>query len=506
VCYGPRIACSLGKLTNYSGFWEVDSYVQSPLASLYAVRSLAIDWLCTRGNTPLFIYFQREFRSIQTPLYVGRSLAGQLLMADISDPPDAALLKAYETVKQKSGSATPEFADLCSYTCTKFSHLFGKIVVFVDAFDECDPDEQVTIAELIERFNDSGIRTCITTRPHNKLYLPSNAVALEIAAKDEDVENYIRQEIERRRIKLHPEVEEDIIRQVSEGVDGMYNFLLVGSAKGRFLLARLRLGYVIRGGNVPIQDDMEYRSKRLPGNQVRDYYRIIIKDIVDIGEPTTHRALEALAWILYAKFPLSERTLREAVLAPSTEAILGPCMSLIVLSAGVFQFSHTTSVTEFLADPNNVKDLGAKLPTQLDIAKRCIQYLDSPESGALKVWYEPEYDPELGFNLASDVLAGWGELADRMDARGGFGFARYAARNWADHARAVEHDLLINGMVGLSYFKFLSSRQKYTVMLNFNDMSYTTTALHFATKVGLTKFCELCLEARTGSVQNINRY
>jgi hypothetical protein len=127
VCYGPRIACSLGKLTNYSGFWEVDSYVQSPLASLYAdVRSLAIDWLCTRGNTPLFIYFQREFRSIQTPLYVGRSLAGQLLMADISDPPDAALLKAYETVKQKSGSATPEFADLCSYTCTKFSHLFGK--------------------------------------------------------------------------------------------------------------------------------------------------------------------------------------------------------------------------------------------------------------------------------------------------------------------------------------------------------------------------------------------
>jgi hypothetical protein len=42
------------------------------------------------------------------------------------------------------------------------------------------------------------------------------------------------------------------------------------------------------------QDDMEYRSNPLPGDQVSN-------DIVHIGEPTTNRALEALSWILCAK-------------------------------------------------------------------------------------------------------------------------------------------------------------------------------------------------------------
>jgi hypothetical protein len=59
----------------------------------------------------------------------------------------------------------------------------------------------------------------------------------------------------------------------------------------------------------------------------------------------------------------------------------------VVLSTGVFQFSHTTSVTEFLTNPNNVKDLGAKLPTPFGIAKRCLEYLDSPEFGSLEIRY-----------------------------------------------------------------------------------------------------------------------
>jgi hypothetical protein len=51
----------------------------------------------------------------------------------------------------------------------------------------------------------------LPTSEHNKLYLPSNAIALEIAAQDKDVENYVPQEIEHQRIKLQPEGEENII-------------------------------------------------------------------------------------------------------------------------------------------------------------------------------------------------------------------------------------------------------------------------------------------------------
>jgi hypothetical protein len=69
----------------------------------------------------------------------------------------------------------------------------------------------------------------------------------------------------------------------------------------------------------------------------------------------------------------------------------------IVLSTGVFQCSHTASVTEFLANPDNVKDLGAKLPTPFGIAKRCLEYLDSPEFGSLEIRYIDTDLAELGF-------------------------------------------------------------------------------------------------------------
>ena len=186
------------------------------------LRSLAIDWLCTQGNTPVYVYFQRELRSEQTPAHILQSLVGQLLVADISNPPDTALLEFFEKAMQQSQSATLDFSDIFTSTCTRFSNLFGKVVVLLDAFDECDPSHQATIGDLIATFNACGIQIYITTRPHNMLFLPENDTRyLKIAAKDEDVQNYIRQEIKRRKIKLDPEVEESIVTKIGEGIEGM---------------------------------------------------------------------------------------------------------------------------------------------------------------------------------------------------------------------------------------------------------------------------------------------
>ena len=170
----------------------------------------------------MYIYFQRELRSTQTPSYVRKSLVGQLLMADISNPPDASLLESFEKVRQQSRQLTPDFSTLFTTICTKSPHLFGNVVVLLDAFDECDPRDQVTIAALIETFITCGIRTYVTTRPHNKSLLPKTETQyLQIAARDEDVQNYVRQEIKRRKIELRSETEESIIRRIGEGVGGM---------------------------------------------------------------------------------------------------------------------------------------------------------------------------------------------------------------------------------------------------------------------------------------------
>ena len=226
---------------------------------------------------------------------------------------------------------------------------------------------------------------------------------------------------------------------------------------------------MIGGGNVPFQEDMEFRSQRLPGNQVRDFYRVIIKDIVDIGEPTTSRALQALYWIKHAKKPLTERVLREAIGASSADSVLRPCMSLVVLSENdnFFQFSHTTTVSEFLADPKNFEDLGATLFGPFDLAKRCLEYLDSPEF-------------------------------ESVDDDGGFG--GYAADYWADHVRDVESGLL-QGMDNLSHFKFLASKTKRNSMLKLSHRTTTSTILHIAAERGLSQFYSLCLDAKAKFVE-----
>ena len=240
---------------------------------------------------------------------------------------------------------------------------------------------------------------------------------------------------------------------------------------------------MIGGSNVPFQEDMEFRSQRLPGNQVRDFYRVIIKDIVDIGEPTTSRALQALYWIKHTKEPLTERVLREAIGASSTDSILRPCMSLVVLSENdkFFQFSHTTTVSEFLADPKNFEDLGATQFDPFDLAKRCLEYLDSPEFESIEV-----RNDEIRYKAVSSM----------------YGFAGYAAEYWAHHVRDVEGDLL-QGMDNLSHFKFLASKTKRDSMLKLNHRT-TSTILHFAAEKGLSRFYSLCLDAKTRFVERRN--
>jgi hypothetical protein len=165
------------------------------------------------------------------------------------------------------------------------------------------------------------------------------------------------------------------------------SFPLLRLTSYRYLLARLRLNHIIGGGNMPIPEDIDCRSKKFPGNQVRDFYQMIMRGIVKIGEPTTSHALQALCWIWHAKTPLTMWTLCEAVGAPSIDAILGPCMSLVILSetTDLFQFSHNTTVTEFLTDSQNFEDLGVCLITHLDLAKACLEYLDSSKFMLSKV-------------------------------------------------------------------------------------------------------------------------
>jgi hypothetical protein len=147
----------------------------------------------------VFIYFQRDFRSKQDPTSVFRNLVYQLLMADINYSPDSSLLESYEELKKRSD---PDFAEFFTTTCTTFSHLFGKVVVFFDALDECDPREHVTICDNIRQLQSHGIRTFLTTRFHEDSILrdrlPYDSTHVPISAQKGDVGNFVVYEIERQ--------------------------------------------------------------------------------------------------------------------------------------------------------------------------------------------------------------------------------------------------------------------------------------------------------------------
>jgi hypothetical protein len=152
-----------------------------------------------------------------------RNLVHQLLIADISVPPDSSLLESYEELKTRS---TPDFAGFFTKTCTKYSNLFDEVVVFFDAMDECEPNQQITICEHIRIFNTCGIRTFITTRFHEdsslRRHLPVDTTYVQISAKEGDVENFLVYEIERQRIPdLELERQRQIVSRITDGIDGM---------------------------------------------------------------------------------------------------------------------------------------------------------------------------------------------------------------------------------------------------------------------------------------------
>jgi hypothetical protein len=241
----------------------------------------------------------------------------------------------------------------------------------------------------------------------------------------------------------------------------------------------LRLDHILPGEEgVTFPGDLDFRSKHLPGNQVHDFYRMIFQSIVKITEPTRSRALEALSWILYAKTPMTTSILCGAIGAPDLDAILKLCMGLVIQSdtMGYFQFSHNTTVTEFLHEPKNFEDLGVRLLSPLDLAKRCLEYLDSSAFESLEV--TGNYDPR--------------------SAQKTHGFGRYIATHWADHVRDVESNLLKGGIDDLSHFRFLVLPKKRSRILQLNDR-ISSTILMFVAEKGLSEFCRLCLEAKERS-------
>lgn len=187
-------------------------------------------------------------------------------------------------------------------------------------------------------------------------------------------------------------------------------------AQRRFLLARLRLDYILRVSGKAL---MRKRFHTLPVNEIAAYTEILDRITKDEGSKTIN--LRVLSWIRYSQRVLSIDELREVIWVEEGDTelkkgdidglgrddIIKNCESLVTCYKTTRQvrFCHAT-VQEFLDER-----FARELMTHTDLAKSCLTYLNFDVFGV------PCVDHESFEKLSKTYV-----------------FSNYAASCWALHA------------------------------------------------------------------------
>jgi hypothetical protein len=193
-------------------------------------RSIAIDWLCNQGYTPVYIYFERARQETkpqtqpQTPINVIKSFLRQLLLSDISYSPNKILLEEFENFKSNSTNYKEFFISVCS----KFSNLLGsRIIVLFDAMDECHSSYQNDVLQFIDALIKANVWVYVTARDYLKagimFHWPPGTSARRISANDDDIKNYVREKMATVRVEFKDKdkIKEQIITRICDGANGM---------------------------------------------------------------------------------------------------------------------------------------------------------------------------------------------------------------------------------------------------------------------------------------------
>lgn len=97
------------------------------------------------------------------------------------------------------------------------------MLVMFDGLDECNDEYFEEIVELIQNLKDSGIRVYATARDYSENVLCRlQSQPLIIEADIKDVEQYLIGRLERRKMVVTPEFREEIVKEITPGIDGMY--------------------------------------------------------------------------------------------------------------------------------------------------------------------------------------------------------------------------------------------------------------------------------------------
>lgn len=94
----------------------------------------------------------------------------------------------------------------------------------LDAFDECNKQQQGRIVSILRQFEESEIRVYVTTRDHLSLNLLDGSEAptvIKISATDDDVQNFIAERLKESMVKISDKLKAEIVERISADTQGM---------------------------------------------------------------------------------------------------------------------------------------------------------------------------------------------------------------------------------------------------------------------------------------------
>src|SRR5579859_5459208 len=230
ICLG--ICKPHSDLSHCSWGWEVHPYVSS-FPVVLTMRSIVIDSLLPLTNTRnrkkvevIFFYFDRHDRNFQTADDFVRSCLQQLIYQVAAVP--SPLEKAYDAVQSKGKSAEPErerLVGLLAECLESFSSLF----LLIDGFDKCAYDERPKIISDLQQLPQSKLRLYLTGRTvvFDSRNLRNENVEkvvsrwlkenfLEIHSSQEDIQKYLRFELEKGAVDFSQTLKNKIVDTISD--------------------------------------------------------------------------------------------------------------------------------------------------------------------------------------------------------------------------------------------------------------------------------------------------
>ena len=166
----------------------------------------------------IYIYFDYQDRLNQTAVRVLRSFLKQLIsqQVDIS----TAMSNLYEECTTRDISPDlhillQEFKSCCAE--------FDSVYILMDAFDECDAQQQGPILSLVrEILLQPSVKVMITTRPYLQSLptLSDSALELEIKAWDGDVRKFLASRLEGVQ-HISDDLKSKAIDIIAQGAEGM---------------------------------------------------------------------------------------------------------------------------------------------------------------------------------------------------------------------------------------------------------------------------------------------